>query len=100
MSKVEADSFSGVTEAFKADSSPKKINLGVGAYRDENGAPYVLPSVKAAEEILAGKNDKEYLPITGLAKFTDLAAKLAYGRDSAVLKDGKVRNFSTMSKVA
>lgn len=23
---------SGVTEAFKADKSPKKINLGVGAY--------------------------------------------------------------------
>ena len=36
----------GVTEAFKADTSPNKINLGVGAYRDENGKPYVLPSVK------------------------------------------------------
>ena len=36
----------GVTEAFKADTSPHKINLGVGAYRDENGKPYVLPSVK------------------------------------------------------
>jgi aspartate aminotransferase, mitochondrial len=36
----------GVTEAFKADKDPRKINLGVGAYRDENGKPYVLPSVK------------------------------------------------------
>lgn len=36
----------GVTEAFKADMSSNKINLGVGAYRDENGKPYVLPSVK------------------------------------------------------
>jgi aspartate/tyrosine/aromatic aminotransferase len=27
----------GITEAFKADSDPKKINLGVGAYRDGQG---------------------------------------------------------------
>ena len=36
----------GVTEAFKADKDPRKINLGVGAYRDENGKPYVLNAVK------------------------------------------------------
>lgn len=36
----------GVTEAFKADNDPRKINLGVGAYRDENGKPYVLKAVK------------------------------------------------------
>jgi aspartate/tyrosine/aromatic aminotransferase len=37
---------SGVTEAFKADKDPRKINLGVGAYRDGDGKPYVLNSVK------------------------------------------------------
>lgn len=36
----------GISEAFKADKDPKKINLGVGAYRDENGKPYVLNAVK------------------------------------------------------
>lgn len=36
----------GITEAFKADKDPRKINLGVGAYRDENGKPYILPSVQ------------------------------------------------------
>lgn len=39
------DAILGVTEAFKKDTNPKKINLGVGAYRDDNGKPYVLPSV-------------------------------------------------------
>lgn len=39
-------STTGVTEAFKADKDPKKINLGVGAYRDEKGKPFVLPSVR------------------------------------------------------
>jgi len=42
------DAILGVTEAFKADSSAKKINLGVGAYRDNDGKPYVLPSVRKA----------------------------------------------------
>lgn len=35
----------GITEAFKADKDLRKINLGVGAYRDENGKPYVLNAV-------------------------------------------------------
>jgi aspartate aminotransferase len=39
------DAILGVTEAFKQDTNPKKVNLGVGAYRDDNGKPYVLPSV-------------------------------------------------------
>jgi len=30
----------------QADSNPNKINLGVGAYRDDNGKPFVLESVK------------------------------------------------------
>jgi aspartate/tyrosine/aromatic aminotransferase len=35
-----------VTEAFKRDTDPRKMNLGVGAYRDDNGKPYVLECVK------------------------------------------------------
>ena len=40
------DPILGVTEAFMRDTSSKKMNLGVGAYRDDNGKPYVLPSVR------------------------------------------------------
>ncbi|KAI2602492.1 aspartate aminotransferase [Hypoxylon sp. NC1633] len=76
----------GVTEAFKADSFEKKINLGVGAYRDDQGKPYVLPSVRAAEDsIVAKRLNKEYLGITGLPEFTKAAAQLAYGKGSSAL---------------
>jgi len=44
-----------VNEAFKADKSPKKVNLSIGAYRDDNGKPWILPSVKKVESILQGK---------------------------------------------
>lgn len=88
------DPILGITEAFKADTSPRKVNLGVGAYRDEDGKPYVLPSVRKAEGILhEHKKDREYLPITGLSQFTSHAAKLAYGADSSVIGEGRVRRF-------
>jgi aspartate/tyrosine/aromatic aminotransferase len=38
------DAILGVTEAFKRDNNPKKMNLGVGAYRDDK-ALIVLFSV-------------------------------------------------------
>jgi len=87
-----------VTEAFKADKDPRKINLGVGAYRDEAGKPYVLPSVKKAEEFLtASEPDKEYLPITGLSDFTKNAAKLAYGAESKPLADNSIAVTQSIS---
>ncbi|KAL3077175.1 hypothetical protein niasHS_013164 [Heterodera schachtii] len=77
----------GVTEAFKRDDNPKKVNLGVGAYRDDQGMPFVLPSVKQAEkELLEANLDKEYAGIAGLPDFTANAIELALGKDSEVLK--------------
>ncbi|KAH0258543.1 putative aspartate aminotransferase, partial [Aureobasidium melanogenum] len=85
------DAILGITEAYKADSHPEKINLGVGAYRDDQGKPYVLPSVKEAEQRVVKKNlDKEYAGITGVPDFTKAAAVLAYGPDSAPLKEGRI----------
>ncbi|KAK4139936.1 pyridoxal phosphate-dependent transferase [Dichotomopilus funicola] len=76
----------GITEAFKADSFEKKINLGVGAYRDDKGKPYVLPSVRKAEEnVISSRLNKEYAGITGVPEFTKAAAVLAYGKDSSAL---------------
>ena len=45
------DAILGVTEAWRKDTNPKKMNLGVGAYRDDNGQPYVLPSVQQVQRI-------------------------------------------------
>ncbi|KAF9056219.1 aspartate aminotransferase [Panaeolus papilionaceus] len=92
------DPILGITEAFKADKDSRKINLGVGAYRDEQGKPYILPSVKKAEErVRESSPDKEYLPITGLPAFTKNAALLAYGADSAPLNQGSVAVTQSIS---
>lgn len=42
----------GITEAYKKDTNPKKVNLGVGAYRDDEGKPHILPSVRKVSIII------------------------------------------------
>ena len=65
--------------------------MGVGAYRDDNGKPYVLPSVRAAEDkVMKAKLDKEYAGITGVPGFTKAAAVLAYGPDSRAIKEDRI----------
>merc|ERR1711990_882429 len=73
---------------YRADSHPKKVNLGVGAYRTDEGVPWVLPVVSKIEKELANDAslNHEYLPINGLPEFCDAAAKLALGDDSTALR--------------
>lgn len=60
--------------------------MGVGAYRDDNGKPYVLPSVRTAEQqVIENRMNKEYAGITGVPEFVGAATKLAYGVDSPAL---------------
>jgi Aminotransferase class I and II len=88
------DPILGISVAFNADKDPKKVNLGVGAYRDDNGKPYVFNVVRKAEEgILADKSlNKEYQGIDGHLKFIEATQRLVF-RDHPVLKEGKVKPF-------
>lgn len=49
MQMAPADPILGLSTAFKADTFPQKMNLGVGAYRGADGKPLVLNVVKKAE---------------------------------------------------
>ncbi|KAF8575795.1 PLP-dependent transferase [Ramaria rubella] len=93
------DSIFKLTAAYKADAFQQKVNLGVGAYRDDDSNPWVLPVVKKATEILLHDPtlDHEYLPITGLPEFTSAAAKLILGLDSPAIREGKVVSVQTIS---
>ncbi|KAG2496504.1 hypothetical protein HYH03_005329 [Edaphochlamys debaryana] len=91
------DPILGITEKFLADTDPSKINLGVGAYRDDNGQPVVLDSVREAERRVAGSHFMEYLPIGGLRDFIQESVKLAYGDSHPVLKEGQVAAVQSLS---
>jgi len=88
----------GVTEAFKRDQNPNKINLGVGAYRDDNNKPYILPSVKEAQNLIHQSNlDNEYGPISGIPAFTQASAKLAFGENSDIYKNNRYATVQGIS---
>jgi len=50
---------------------------------------------QAEQLVESGKPDKEYLPITGMADFAKLAAKLAYGGESVPFTENRVCTIST-----
>ncbi len=78
-----ADPILGVTEAFVADPNPKKVNLGVGVYTDDNGKIPLLECVRHAEsERLKSTPHRGYLPIDGLAAYDLAVQRLVFGKDS------------------
>ncbi|XP_019192642.1 PREDICTED: aspartate aminotransferase, cytoplasmic-like [Ipomoea nil] len=99
VARAHEDPILGVTVAYNSDPSPVKLNLGVGAYRTEEGKPLVLNVVKRAEEILVSNKArvKEYLPITGLTEFNKLSAKLIFGADCRAIQEGRVTTVQCLS---
>jgi len=92
------DPIVGLNEAFAKDSFPNKVNVGVGAYRDDNGRPSVLPVVRQAEKMIAEKGlDHEYLGIAGDPLFVKLALKFVYGENSTPLTENAVAGVQTLS---
>ena len=88
----------GITENFKADTSPDKLNLGVGAYRTEELKPYVLKVVRQAEEkLLMANENHEYLAIEGLPGFLKATVDLLFGNDCAAVKEGRVATLQALS---
>ena len=85
-----ADPILGITEAFKKDTNPEKINLGVGVYKDETGVTPILKSVKKAEEILLKEETtKSYLSIQGTPEYGKCVRDLVFGKDSEVLAENR-----------
>jgi len=67
---------------FNEDKFPNKVNISVGAYRDENGKPYTLKCVKKSIQKYVKDNvNHEYIPMGGDETFINYAIRVAYGDD-------------------
>uniref|UniRef100_A0A166J613 Aspartate aminotransferase n=1 Tax=Daucus carota subsp. sativus TaxID=79200 RepID=A0A166J613_DAUCS len=101
LARAPEDPILGVTVAFNKDPSPSKLNLGVGAYRTEEGKPLVLNVVRQAEKLLVNdrhvSRNKEYIPIVGLADFNKLSAKLILGANSPAIQENRVTTVQCLS---
>ncbi|MEX2129950.1 MAG: amino acid aminotransferase [Pseudohongiellaceae bacterium] len=77
---LNADPILGLMAAFRKDNNPRKIDLGVGVYRDEHDITPVMRAVKEAERRLLQKQDsKSYVGPAGALRYNELAAQLLLG---------------------
>ena len=85
------DPILGVTEAYVADQNPKKVNLGVGVYTDDNGKVPLLECVRRAEDsrVRSGA-PKSYLPIDGIAAYDKAVRELVFGSSCSALNENRV----------
>lgn len=80
--QLPADPILGLSAAFKADTNPHKIDLGVGVYRDEAGRTPILDSVAEAQRILLKNEDsKVYIAPQGVQGFIDGMLNLILGSE-------------------
>jgi aspartate/tyrosine/aromatic aminotransferase len=91
-----------MSQRFQQDSDSRKVNVSIGAYRTDEGAPLVLNCVKKAEQqvveaVQAGTMNKEYLPQRGDPEFAALCQTMLLGENSELVRDGKVATVQTIS---
>ena len=85
------DPILGLNEQYAADTNPRKVNLGVGVYYDDNGKLPLLACVAAAEkQMVEAPKARGYLPIDGIAQYDKAVQGLVFGAESEAVKSGRV----------
>ncbi|KAK2144080.1 hypothetical protein LSH36_788g03001 [Paralvinella palmiformis] len=81
-----------LTARYREDTDPHKVNLGVGAYRTDEGQPWVLPVVRNVEAMKAADQtlNHEYLPIVGKPDYRKAGVELLLGKASPAVTQNRV----------
>ena len=96
LAAVIPDPILGLMAAFRADPDPRKVDLGIGVYRDAHGNTPVPDAVRRAEAaVLAGQTTKAYVGPAGNAGFNQAMEQLVLGPAHPALAAGRVRTVQT-----
>ncbi len=89
LDRLPPDPILGLMAAFRADADSRKVDLGVGVYRDERGDTPVMKAVREAERaVLERQTSKTYVAPAGNASFNAAMRRLALG-DGSPLGDSE-----------
>lgn len=97
--EAPADPILGVSERFARDTRDEKVNLGVGAYLDENGNPTTLTAVRNEETALAataGGSRHYYGPMSGDAVLRNAVQQLLFGSESEIIRSHRAATIQTL----
>ncbi|SCU77823.1 LAFA_0A03532g1_1 [Lachancea sp. 'fantastica'] len=97
--QLPPDALFNIKLRLSKDTRAMKVDLGIGAYRDDTGKPWVLPSVREAEKLIQEdpNYNHEYLNIAGLTSLTDAAAVVLLGENSQALKEKRTISVQSLS---
>lgn len=89
---ITADSILSLMTAFRADPDPRKVDLGVGVYRDDHGETPIPAAVRQAESVLlARQTTKTYVGPAGNPGFNQEIASLVLGAEHEARVANRVR---------
>lgn len=92
---LPADPILGLMSLFRNDPNPRKVDLGVGIYKNEQGETPVLASVLEAEKrLLSRQTSKAYVGPAGNTAFNSAMSSLLLGQSSA-LAEGRFAAVQT-----
>lgn len=95
LARLPADPILGLMALFRQDANPRKVDLGVGIYKNEEGETPVLTSVRTAEQkLLARQTSKAYVGPAGNLAFNTAMSGLLLG-STAGLADGRFAAVQT-----
>ena len=91
IARVPGDPILGLLDAYRADSNPAKLDLGVGVYKDVSGLTPIPRAVKLAEQrLVETETTKTYIGGHGAPEFGERLLQLIFGSGNALLGDGLV----------
>lgn len=96
LEELHPDPILGLMVAHRNDANLKKIDLGVGVYRDESGATPIMKSVLEAQKIRhETEQTKSYIGPPGTPEFNTLTRKLMFGNDNQAEKNNRIAGVQT-----
>lgn len=97
LQRYAGDPIFGLNDAFHRNTHPRKINLTIGLYYDDEGRIPVLSSVAAVERRLAeDPSPRSYLPMEGLKAYRDAVQRVVFGAGSAAVAEGRVATIQSL----
>jgi len=96
LERLSPDSILGLMAKYRADPFDRKVDLGVGVYRDLSGNTPILDCVRRAEkEVLAAQTTKSYVGAAGREEFNSAVEDLVLGGSHATRRDRRARTLQT-----
>jgi aspartate aminotransferase len=94
LERVPPDPILGLMAAFRADTDPRKVDLGVGVFRNDQGETPVLAAVRQAEQaVLSRQTTKAYVGPAGNPAFNAAMEELVFGAGHPALTGGRIRTI-------